>query len=117
ETAEELERRRKLQQARGLPPIYDRAALRLTADERAALESSGRKPHWRFRLEHEFVRWDDLVRGLSHIDCASLSDPVLIREDGTCLYTPPSVIDDIDFGVPHVIRGEDHVTNPAVQIQ
>jgi glutamyl-tRNA synthetase len=117
ETAEELERRRKLQQARGLPPIYDRAALRLTADERAALEASGRKPHWRFRLEHEVVRWDDLVRGPSHIDCASLSDPVLIREDGTCLYTLPSVIDDIDFGVTHVIRGEDHVTNTAVQIQ
>src|SRR6185437_6800833 len=117
ETAEELERRRKLQQARGLPPIYDRAALRLTADERAALEASGRKPHWRFRLEHEVVRWDDLVRGPSHIDCASLSDPVLIREDGTCLYTLPSVIDDTDFGVTHVIRGEDHVTNTAVQIQ
>src|SRR6185437_3162450 len=117
ETAEELERRRRLQQARGLPPIYDRAALRLAADERAALEASGRKPHWRFRLEPKVVRWDDLARGPSHIDCGSLSDPVLVREDGTYLYTLPSVIDDIDFGVTHVIRGEDHVTNSAVQIQ
>jgi glutamyl-tRNA synthetase len=117
ETAEELSRRRKLQQARGLPPIYDRAALRLSADERAALEASGRKPHWRFRLEPTTVRWDDVVRGDSHIDCASLSDPVLRREDGSYLYTLPSVVDDIDFGVTHVIRGEDHVTNTAVQIQ
>ena len=117
ETAEELDRRRKLQQARGLPPIYDRAALRLSADELAALEASGRKPHWRFRLEPTTVRWDDIVRGSSHIDCASLSDPVLRREDGTYLYTLPSVVDDIDFGVTHVIRGEDHVTNTAVQIQ
>jgi len=117
ETADELDRRRKRQQARGLPPIYDRAALRLTADERAQLEASGRKPHWRFRLEPTTVRWDDMVRGESHIDCASLSDPVLRREDGTFLYTLPSVVDDIDFGVTHVIRGEDHVTNTAVQIQ
>ena len=98
-------------------PIYDRAALRLSADERAALEASGRKPHWRFRLEPTTVRWDDMVRGESHIDCASLSDPVLRREDGSYLYTLPSVVDDIDFGVTHVIRGEDHVTNTAVQIQ
>src|ERR1700721_2564804 len=87
ETAEELDRRRKRQQARGLPPIYDRAALRLSADERAALEASGRKPHWRFRLEPTTVRWDDMVRGDSHIDWASLSDPVLRREDGNYLYT------------------------------
>jgi glutamyl-tRNA synthetase len=117
ETAEELDRRRKRQQARGLPPIYDRAALRLSADERAALEASGRKPHWRFRLEPTTARWDDLVRGESHIDCASLSDPILRREDESYLYTLPSVVDDIDFGVTHVIRGEDHVTNTAVQIQ
>jgi glutamyl-tRNA synthetase len=85
ETAEELDRRRKRQQALGRPPIYDRAALRLSDDERAALEGSGRKPHWRFRLEPTTVRWDDIVRGESHIDCASLSDPVLRREDGTYL--------------------------------
>jgi glutamyl-tRNA synthetase len=117
ETAEELERRRKRLQARGLPPIYDRAALRLSAEERAALEAEGRRPHWRFRLEPEVVSWDDLARGASHVDCASLSDPVLRREDGGYLYTLPSVVDDIDMGVTHVIRGEDHVTNTGVQIQ
>ena len=116
-TAEELDRRRKRQQALGRPPIYDRAALRLTAEERAALEAQGRRPHWRFRLESEIVRWNDLVRGESHIDCASLSDPVLQREDGSHLYTFTSVVDDVDLGVTHVIRGEDHVTNTAVQIQ
>jgi glutamyl-tRNA synthetase len=117
ETAEELDRRRKRQQALGRPPIYDRAALRLSEAERAALEASGRRPHWRFRLEPTTVRWADMVRGESHIDCASLSDPVLRREDGTYLYTLPSVVDDVDLGVTHVIRGEDHVTNTAVQIQ
>jgi glutamyl-tRNA synthetase len=117
ETAEELDRRRKRQQALGRPPIYDRAALRLSAEERAALEAQGRRPHWRFRLEPTTVLWDDLVRGPSHIDASSLSDPVLVREDGSYLYTLPSVVDDIDLGVTHVIRGEDHVTNTAVQIQ
>ena len=117
ETSEELDRRRKRQQALGRPPIYDRAALKLTDAERAALEAQGRRPHWRFKLEPSVVRWDDLVRGESHIDCASLSDPVLVREDETFLYTLPSVVDDIDLRVTHVIRGEDHVTNTAVQIQ
>jgi glutamyl-tRNA synthetase len=117
ETAEELERKRKRQQARGLPPVYDRAALALPAAERAKLEAAGRRPHWRFKLEHKIVRWNDLVRGESHIDCASLSDPVLVREDGTYLYTLPSVADDIDYKVTHIIRGEDHVTNTAVQIE
>jgi glutamyl-tRNA synthetase len=117
ETAGELERRRRLQQARGLPPIYDRAAKKLAAADRAKLEAEGRLPHWRFELKHETVRWHDLVRGESHIDCASLSDPVLVREDGTFLYTLPSVADDIDLTITHVIRGEDHVTNTGVQIQ
>lgn len=117
ETPDELEKRRKLQQARGLPPVYDRAALRLTAEERARLEAQGRRPHWRFRLPEGVVQWRDLVRGECAIDCASLSDPVLLREDGSFLYTLPSVVDDIDLGVTHVIRGEDHVTNTAVQIR
>ncbi|MGP8233731.1 MAG: glutamate--tRNA ligase [Methylovirgula sp.] len=117
ETAEELDRRRKRQQARGLPPIYDRAALTLTDADRAVLEAAGRRPHWRFLLDHVVVHWDDLVRGASHIDCASLSDPVLVREDGTYLYTLPSVVDDLDLEISHIIRGEDHVTNTAVQIQ
>ena len=117
ETAEELDRRRKRMQARGLPPIYDRAALKLTAADKAVLEAEGRRPHWRFKLEGDTIAWDDLVRGPSHIDCASLSDPVLVREDGTYLYTLPSVVDDIELGITDVIRGEDHVTNTAVQIQ
>lgn len=117
ETTEELERKRRRQIARGLPPVYDRAALELSTDERARLEAEGRAPHWRFKLEPVRIDWSDLVRGPAHIDCASLSDPVLIRADGTYLYTLPSVVDDIDLGVTHVIRGEDHVTNTAVQIQ
>lgn len=117
ETAEELEFRRKRQLARGLPPIYDRAALKLTKEEREKLEAEGRRPHWRFRLDHRVVGWHDLVRGDAHVDCGSLSDPVLVREDGTYLYTLPSIVDDIDLKISHVIRGEDHVTNTAVQIQ
>ncbi len=117
ETADELDRRRKRQIARGQPPVYDRAALSLTDAARAELEASGRRPHWRFKLEHRVVAWSDLVRGASHIDAVSLSDPILIREDGTWLYTLPSVVDDIDLGVTVIIRGEDHVTNTAVQIQ
>jgi glutamyl-tRNA synthetase len=117
ETADELDRRRKRQQARGLPPVYDRAALSLTADEKAAFAAQGRKPHWRFKLAHKDVTWTDLVRGPVNINSATLSDPVLIREDGTYLYTLPSVIDDIDFNITHVIRGEDHVVNTAVQIE
>ena len=117
DTPDELERRRKRQLSRGLPPVYDRAALKLTQAERAALEESGRKPHWRFRLEERAVAWHDAIRGDQTIDTASLSDPVLVREDGTYLYTLPSVVDDIDFGITHVIRGEDHVANTGVQIQ
>ncbi len=117
ETAEELDRRRKVQLSRGLPPIYDRAALSLTDDQRAALEAEGRRPHWRFRLEGRRVAWEDLARGHCEVDTASMSDPVLIREDGLFLYTLPSVVDDIDMGMTHVIRGEDHVTNTGAQIE
>ena len=117
ETPEELERRRRRQLGRGLPPIYDRAALALTPEQRAAYEAEGRRPHWRFRLDARTVAWEDLVRGPAHVDCASLSDPVLIRADGSYLYTLPSVVDDIDLGITHVIRGEDHVTNTGVQVQ
>ncbi|KQP83254.1 glutamate--tRNA ligase [Methylobacterium sp. Leaf117] len=117
ETQEELERRRRRQLGRGQPPIYDRAALSLSEAERAALEAEGRTPHWRFKLDARTVAWDDLVRGPAHVDCASLSDPVLIRADGSYLYTLPSVVDDAEMGVTHVIRGEDHVTNTGVQVQ
>jgi glutamyl-tRNA synthetase len=117
ETPEELELKRKRQLARGRPPVYDRAALKLTGEDTARFESEGRKPHWRFKLEQRDVVWDDLVRGRQHVDAASLSDPVLVRADGTYLYTLPSVVDDIDLGITHVIRGEDHVVNTAPQIQ
>ena len=117
ETADELERKRKIALSRGRPPVYDRAALKLTDDERAKLEADGVKPHWRFRLSGERVEWNDLVRGPQSIDTSSLSDPILIREDGSFLYTMPSVVDDIDAGITHVVRGEDHVTNSGAQIE
>lgn len=117
ETADELDRKRKRQAAKHLPPVYDRAALKLTKEDRTKLESEGRKPHWRFKLDHHLVEWNDLIRGPSHIDTASQSDPVLIREDGSYLYTFCSVVDDIEFGITHIIRGEDHVVNAAVQIE
>jgi len=117
ESADELERRRKRQIAMGKPPVYDRAALKVSPEDRAKLEAEGRKAHWRFKLSQTKVKWHDLVRGDVEIDTAHLSDPVLIREDGRFLYTLPSVADDIDFAITHVIRGEDHVTNTAVQIE
>ena len=117
ETAEELDRRRKVQLSRGLPPIYDRAALDLTDEQKAAYEAEGRRPHWRFKLDGRRVAWEDLARGHAEVDTASMSDPVLIREDGLFLYTLPSVVDDIEMDITHVIRGEDHVTNTGAQIE
>ncbi len=117
ESAEELDRKRKLQRARGLPPVYDRAALKLSDEDRAKLEAEGRKPHWRFKLSQQPVRWDDLIRGEVVVDTSAVSDPVLIREDGGYLYTLPSCVDDIDSAITHVVRGEDHVTNTATQIE
>ncbi len=117
ETAEELDRRRKVQLSRGQPPIYDRAALSLTDEQKAALEAEGRRPHWRFKLEGKRVSWEDLARGHCEVDTASMSDPVLIREDGLFLYTLPSVVDDIDMEITHIIRGEDHVTNTGTQLE
>lgn len=118
ESAEELEVKRKLQLARHQPPVYDRAALNLSDEDRAKLEAEGRKPHWRFKLnENVRVDWTDLIRGETSIDMSSLSDPILIREDGSYLYMLPSVVDDIERKITHVVRGEDHVVNTAVQIQ
>ncbi|WP_027833436.1 glutamate--tRNA ligase [Maritalea myrionectae] len=117
ETADELDRRRKRARAMGRPPIYDRAALKLTDEEKAAFEAEGRKPHWRFKLEGKEVHFDDVVRGDQVVNTDTMSDPVLIRADGSYLYTLPSVVDDIDMGVTHVIRGEDHVTNTGAQIE
>lgn len=117
ETAEELERKRRIALSRGRPPVYDRAALALTPEDRAQLEAEGRTPHWRFRLSGARVGWNDLIRGEQTVDTASMSDPVLIRADGAYLYTLPSVVDDVDLAVTHVIRGEDHVTNTGAQIE
>jgi glutamyl-tRNA synthetase len=126
ETPEELDLRRKVRRTRNLPPVYGREALALTPEQIAEYEADGRRPHWRFLLpnfsgeplkpERTEMHWNDLVRGEETVDLASLSDPVLVREDGTYLYTLPSVVDDIEMGVSHVIRGDDHVTNTGVQI-
>lgn len=130
ETSDELERRRKRQLARGLPPIYDRAGLKLTDEQISQLRDEGRAPHWRFRLPNTAesgpdddltpqpspVSWDDLVKGPQTVDLGSLSDPVLIREDGSYLYTFTSVVDDSELDITHIIRGEDHVTNTGVQM-
>ncbi len=117
ETQGELDLKRKTQLGRGLPPVYDRAALKLTDAQREALLAKGMKPHWRFKLEHIDVSWDDRIQGHKTFPASSLSDPVLVREDGVPLYTFCSVVDDADMGITHIIRGEDHVTNTAVQIQ
>ena len=117
ETEAELELKRKVQLSRGLPPIYDRAALRLDAAQVAEYQARGASPHWRFRLEDDAVSWQDLGRGAVHFAAGHLSDPVLMRGDGRPLYTLSSVVDDIELGVSHIIRGVDHVANSAVQIQ
>ncbi|WP_322964932.1 glutamate--tRNA ligase [Sphingomonas fuzhouensis] len=118
ETAQELDLKRKIQLGRGLPPVYDRAALALTDEDRAKLDADGVRPHWRFKLDHGApIEWDDAVRGAQRFDPATMSDPVIRRADGTWLYMLPSVIDDIDMGVTQVVRGEDHVSNTALQIQ
>ena len=115
ESAEELDLKRKILAGRGLPPIYDRAALKLSDADRAAQTVA---PHWRFKLDHDRpIRWDDLIRGPQQLDPALLSDPVVRRADGSWLYMLPSVIDDIDMAVNHVVRGEDHVTNTGLQLQ
>ncbi|MBR0553183.1 glutamate--tRNA ligase [Stakelama marina] len=118
ETPQELDLKRKVLLGRGLPPIYDRAALKLSEADRRKLASDGKRPHWRFRLDHDTpIEWSDRIRGDQHFDPALLSDPVIRREDESWLYLLPSVIDDIDMGVTDVVRGEDHVSNTAVQIQ
>lgn len=117
ETSDELDRQRKLQRVAGKPPVYNRAGLELTDEQKAAYEAEGRTPHWRFKLSGGTVTWTDMVRGEQSIDMSSLSDPVLIRGDGSYLYTLPSVVDDIEAKITHVIRGEDHVTNSGAQIE
>ncbi|HEU01167.1 hypothetical protein LCGC14_0157860 [marine sediment metagenome] len=126
ETPDELDRKRKRLAARNLPPVYGREALRLSNAEKQVVEAEGRRPHWRFLLpnfasdphapQRTDIHWDDLIRGPQTVDLGSLSDPVLMRGDGSYLYTLPSIVDDGETGVTHVIRGDDHVTNTGVQI-
>lgn len=117
ETQEELDIRRKMQAGRGLPPIYDRAALKLSEAEREKFVQSGRRPHYRFLLNDADVVWQDMIRGEVRFTSGHLSDPVLVREDGVPLYTLASVVDDGDMAITHILRGEDHVSNTAVQMQ
>ena len=117
ETPEELDRKRKLQMASGGKQVYDRSSLSLTDEEKRSYEDDGRKPHWRFLLQTERLKWNDLLKGELDIDLTSLSDPVLFREDGVPLYTFSSAVDDIDYNITNVIRGDDHTSNTAVQIE
>lgn len=117
ETPEELEIKRKRAMAKGLAPVYDRQALHYTAENLAKFKAEGRKPHYRFKLLDGVIEWDDIVRGHCRYEAEKLSDPIIIREDGSYLYHLPSCIDDSDFGITHIVRGEDHTTNTASQIQ
>lgn len=117
ETPEELSLKRKTQLSRGKPPIYDRASLSLSDEQKQKYEAEGRKPYWRFLLEAKPIEWNDLIRGPVKFNGADLSDPVVIREDNTPLYHLCSVIDDVDFQITHIVRGEDHVSNTATHVQ
>ena len=118
ETAQELELKRKVLLGRGLPPIYDRAALQLSEADHAAKAAAGERPHWRFLLDHDQpIEWTDGIRGPQHFDPRQMSDPVVCRADGSWLYMLPSAIDDVAMGISHVLRGEDHVSNTATQVQ
>ena len=117
ETGNELSLKRKSQLSSGKPPIYDRSALKLSDSDIASLKSEGKRPHYRFLLKHSDVIWHDLIKGESKYNMSNLSDPVIIREDGRVIYTLASVVDDIDFEVTDILRGEDHMTNSAAQIQ
>jgi glutamyl-tRNA synthetase len=117
ETVDELALKRKAKLSQSLPPVYDRAALVLTEDDHRRYAAAGRKPHWRFKLEPKPVEWPDIVHGPMKFNALTMSDPVVIREDGTPLFIFTGVVDDADFGITHVIRGDDHIANTAVQIQ
>ena len=117
ETPDELDKKRKRLIARRMPPVYDRAALKHTKDEIDSFLESGKKPHWRFKLSNKKISFNDLLRGEVNVDLAAQSDPVLKREDGDYLYNLPSVVDDIEMNITHIIRGEDHITNSGIQIE
>ena len=116
ESEEELRFKRELRLRRGQAPVYDRAMLKLTPEQRAQAEANGKTPYWRFKLSDSTVEWNDIVLGRRGVKLPSVSDPVLIRADGTYLYTFTSVVDDIESAVSHIIRGEDHITNTGVQL-
>ena len=117
ETPEELSLKKKSLLSAGKPPIYDRSALYLSKDEISQKINSGIKPHWRFKLDEDLISWKDFIKGEVNFDPKHLSDPILIRENGSLLYHLPSVIDDIDESITHIIRGEDHISNTAFHIQ
>ena len=117
ETAEELQVKKKLQLGQNKPPIYDRAALKLTPEQRQKMESDGLPTHYRLKLNEGKISWHDLIRGEISFDAKNISDPILIRADGTMTYSIASVVDDAEFGITHIIRGEDHITNSAMHIR
>lgn len=117
ETEAELDIKRKLLLKSGKPPIYDRAALKLTEEQKQKYESEGRKPHYRFLVEDKPIIWNDMVKGKVHYEGKNLSDPVLVREDGSMTYMICSCLDDAEYNISHIIRGEDHVSNTAIQLQ
>jgi len=116
ESEDELRAKRETRIRQGRAPIYDRAMLKLTPEQRAAAEAGGKRPYWRFLLSAGTIAWDDLVLGRRQVKLNAISDPVLIRADGSPLYTFTSVVDDIETEVSHIIRGEDHITNTGVQL-
>ena len=117
ETAEELSLKKKSLLSAGKPPIYDRFSLSLTNEEIDEKLKLGQRPHWRFKLDEKIIEWNDLIKGVVKFDSKNLSDPILIREDESLLYHLPSVIDDIEEEISHIIRGEDHISNTAFHIQ
>jgi len=117
ESDEELKFQRKAQIASGLRPIYDRSALNLTKEQKESYKKEGIKPYYRFLINEKDVIWNDEIKGQIKFSGRHFSDPVLIRQDGSPTYTFCSVIDDIEFGITDIIRGEDHITNTAIQIK
>ncbi len=117
ETKKELDFKRKRQLSQGRPPVYDRAALRLSPEEIATFETEGRVPHWRFKLEDATITWQDAAHGEMIFEAKHFSDPILIRENGAPVYTLSGVVDDIDLDITHIVRGDDHISNTAIQIQ
>lgn len=117
ETSEELDFKRKIQLGRGMPPVYDRSALKLSDAEKQKLISEGKPVHYRFLLEDKQIEWNDEIRGKISLSPATMSDPILVRGNGEFTYMLPSTVDDVDFNVTHVLRGEDHISNTAIQIQ